>query len=109
MQENVGAAALNHVAGRAVHGAAVKGDQGQRRTHQVRQEIISSSVRQTIDFTLLLSSVAAEVCRLRWSWFYLILLHCLDSINYSSPLPSFHQFVANPTAQQLNGTGRPVR
>ena len=55
---------------------------------------------------LLLSFAAAEICRLRWNWFYLILLVCLDVINYSSPLPSFHQFVTNPTAQQLNGTGR---
>ena len=30
------AAALNHVAGRAVYGAAVEGDPGQRRTWQVR-------------------------------------------------------------------------
>ena len=105
----MGAAALNHVAGRAVHGAAVKGDQGQRRTQQVRQEIISSSVRQTIDFTLLLSSVAAEVCRLRWNWFYLIYFSIVWIQSTTAPLPSFHQFVANPTAQQLNGTGRPVR
>ena len=30
------AAALNHVAGRAVHGAAVEGDPGQRRIPEVR-------------------------------------------------------------------------
>ena len=33
----MGAAALNHVAGRAVHGAAVEGDPRQRRTRQVRR------------------------------------------------------------------------
>ena len=55
---------------------------------------------------LLLSFAAAEICRLRWNWFYLIILACLSVIGYSSPLPSFHQFVTNPTAQQLNGTGR---
>ena len=55
------------------------------------------------------SFVATEICRLRWNWFYLILLHCLDSINYNSPLPSLHQFVTNPTAQELNATGREVR
>ena len=36
MQEHVDAAALNHVAGRAVHGAAVEGDPGQRRIPEVR-------------------------------------------------------------------------
>ena len=36
VQEHVGAAALNHVAGRIVHGAAVEGGPGQRRTRQVR-------------------------------------------------------------------------
>ena len=53
--------------------------------------------------------VATEICRLKWNWLYLIILHCLESIGYSSPLPSLHQFVTNPTAQQLNGTGREVR
>ena len=33
----MGAAALNHVAGRAVHGAAVEGDPGQRRILEVRR------------------------------------------------------------------------
>ena len=36
VQEHVGAAALNHVAGRIVHGAAVEGDLGQKRAQQVR-------------------------------------------------------------------------
>ena len=53
--------------------------------------------------------VATEICRLKWNWLYLIILHSLESIGYSSPLPSLHQFVTNPTAQQLNGTGREVR
>ena len=97
------AAALNHVAGRIVHGAAVEGDPGQRRTWQVRYAGNCNFLKVTL---LLLSFAAAEICRLRWNWFYLILLVCLYVINYSSPLPSFHQFVTNPTAQQLNGTGR---
>jgi len=59
-----------------------------------------------VQSTLLLPFVAAEICRLRWNWLYLILLVCLDAINSNSPLPSLHQFVTNPTAQQLNGTGR---
>lgn len=57
----------------------------------------------------IVSFVATEICRLRWNWFYLILLASLDVINYSSPLPSFHQFVTNPTPQQLNGTGRELQ
>ena len=104
------AAALNHAAGRIVHGAAVEGDPGQGRTRQVRCARNFAQCQAKLDFfkvtALLLSFVATEICRLRWNWFYLILLVCLDVINYSSPLPSFHQFVTNPTTQQLNGTGR---
>ena len=50
------------------------------------------------------SFVAREICRLRWNWFYLILASPLMFISYSSIMSSFHQFVSNPTAQQLNGT-----
>ena len=56
--------------------------------------------------TLYTVSIEKEICRLKWNWFFLILLAALDVVNYSSPLPSFHQFVTNPTVQQLNGTGR---
>ena len=104
------AAALNHVAGRAVYGVAVEGDPRQRRTWQVRCagncKLTSKPNWIFFKVTLLLSFVATEICRLRWNWFYMILLACLNVIDYSSPLPSFHQFVTNPTAQQLNGTGR---
>ena len=103
VQEHVDAAALNHVAGRIVHGAAVEGDPWQRRTRQVRYAGNCNFLKITL---LLLSFAVTEICRLRWNWFYLILLMCLNVINYTSPLPSFHQFVTNPTAQQLNGTGR---
>ena len=50
------------------------------------------------------SLVATEICRLRWNWFYLILLAPVISISYNSIISSFHQFVTNPTAEQLNGT-----
>ena len=49
------------------------------------------------------SFVATEICRLRWNWLYLILVSPLI-ISYNSIMSSFHQFVTNPTAQQLNGT-----
>ena len=107
VQEHVDAAALNHAAGRVVCGVAVEGDPGQRRTRQVGHAGNYNLIYNPFfKVTLLLSFLAAEICRLRWNWFYLILLACLDVIDYSSPLPSFHQFVTNPTAQQLNGTGR---
>ena len=107
VQEHVDAAALNHVAGRVVCGVAVEGDPGQRRTQQVRHAGNYNLIfNPFFKVTLLLSFAATEICRLRWNWFYLILLGCLDVINYSSPLPSFHQFITNPTAQQLNGAGR---
>ena len=48
--------------------------------------------------------VATEICRLRWNWFYLILVSPLVYISYTSTLSSFHQFVTNPTAPQLNVT-----
>ena len=48
--------------------------------------------------------VATEICRLRWNWFYLILVNPLLFISYTSIISSFHQFITNPTAQQLNGT-----
>ena len=109
MQEHVDAVTVQ-LAGRAVCGVAVEGDPGQRRTQQVRcAGNYELTFKNFFEVTLLLSFVATEICRLRWNWFYLILLHCLDSINYSSPLPSLHQFVTNPTAQQLNATGREVR
>ena len=48
--------------------------------------------------------VATEICRLRWNWLYLILVSLLLFISYTSIISSFHQFITNPTAQQLNGT-----
>ena len=56
--------------------------------------------------TLYIASSEKEICRLKWNWFFLILLGILHGVNLSSPLPSLHQFVTNPTAQQLSGTGR---
>ena len=103
-----------YLAARAVCGVAVEGDPGQRRTWQVRcagnyEFIFKPNCMDLFKVTLFNSFVATEICRLRWNWFYLILLHCVDAISYSSPLPSLHQFITNPTAQQLNGTGREVR
>ena len=106
VQEHVDAGALDHVAGRVVCGVAAEGDPGQRRTRQVRRAGNCKFIFFFFKVTLLLFFVATEVCRLRWNWFYLILVVSLNVIDYSSPLPSFHQFVTNPTAQQLNGGGK---
>ena len=59
-----------------------------------------------VECLLFVFSAATEICRLRWNWFYLILVSPLLMISYTSILSSFHQFITNPTAQQLNGTGK---
>ena len=50
VQEHVGAAALNHVAGRIVHGAAVEGDLGQKRAQQVRHTGNFAQCQAKLDF-----------------------------------------------------------
>ena len=51
---------------------------------------------------------AKEIRRLKLNWLFLILLCILETINYTSTLPTFHQFVTNPTSESMavNETGK---
>ena len=74
-----------------------------------------NEVEETVDelhtliVVIYITSTEKEICRLKWNWFFLILTSTLKVVNFTSPLPSLHQFVTNPTAHQLNGTGREVK
>ena len=45
-----------------------------------------------------------ELWRLRLNFFVLLVLSFTGGIGYSAVLSSLHQFVINPTVEELNGT-----
>ena len=57
-------------------------------------------------FTVFSVYTDKEIRRLKWNWLFLMLVCTLETINYTSVLPTFHQFITNPTAEVLNETGR---
>ena len=46
-----------------------------------------------------------DIRRLKWNWAFVSLLCSMISIGYISPLSTIHQFIINPTSEELNKTG----
>ena len=50
----------------------------------------------------LMTLTEKDIRRLKWNWFFVSFVSVLRAMNYSTTLPTNHQFIINPTAESLN-------
>ena len=47
-----------------------------------------------------------DITRLKWNWLFVSLVVTIRALNHSAPLPTNHQFIINPTIDNLNITSK---